>query len=119
MRRPERPTARRPLEAGGEYGAPDDERHDHAREEPRTSGMVAGAVSIEWAAPSSMRAASSNCRAAQAGSEQKSKKRRHRQFGLREKERERGLRAREQVGESGRAEGMGKMESIMVLWNQS
>ena len=81
--------------------------------------MVAGAVSIEWAEPASMKAASSNCRAAQAGSEQKSKKRRHRQFGLREKERERGLRAREQVGESGRAEGMGKMESIMVLWNQS
>lgn len=70
--------------------------------------MVAGAVSIEWAAPASMRAASSNCRAAQAGSEQKSKKRRHRQFGLREKERERGLRACEQVGQSNSAEGMAR-----------
>ena len=81
--------------------------------------MVAGAVSIEWAAPASMRAASSNCRAAQASSEQKSKKRRHRQFGLREKERERGLRACEQVGESGRAEAMGVLDSIMVPWTHS
>lgn len=81
--------------------------------------MVAGAVSIERAAPASMRAASSNCRAAQAGREQKSKKRRHRQFGLREKERERGGRARERVGESSRAEAMGKMDSIMVPWTQS
>jgi hypothetical protein len=74
--------------------------------------MVAGAVSIEWAEPASMKAASSNCRAAQAVSEQKSKKRRHRQFGLREKERERGLRACEQVGKSNSVEGMARGTSF-------
>ena len=74
--------------------------------------MVSGAVSIEWAAPASMTAASSNWRAAQAGSEQKSKKRRHRQFGLREKERERASGVCEQVGQSNSAEGMARGNSI-------